>query len=301
MIGGWIMKKLIVPAVAAAMVSAVSCNRNVEMSEVRSLSADAFISGSTKTDYSEETDAAGNPIVKVAWSDEDSFKAYYAGSSKPLEFSKTAAGTSFSAADVPEVVSAETGFTGIYGSGASLTSDGKIKIKFDEQDGTLENLAKFDVMTATSELKAGALTFAFEHKCAIIKVELENISSKGTSVNKLILSFTSSKVNDAFCYSWSTVGGEASCMTNSNPYTGLNILNVTLDRTVAPGETHTCYIAVPSMEYVNLKYDNIGAASKTSFDYTVGLGPKKSIDAGKLYTMKEVVKFNDGILIGDPD
>lgn len=283
MIGGWIMKKLIVPAVAAAMVSAVSCNKNVEMSEVRSLSADAFISGSTKTNYSEETDAAGNPIVKVAWSDEDSFKAYYYGSSKPLEFSKTAAGTSFSAADVPEGVSAVTGFTGLYGFKASLASDGKIKIKFDEQDGTLEKLAGFDVMTATSELKDGALTFAFKHKCAILKVELENISS-GTAVNKLSLTFGDSEVDEVFWSYSSSIGAPESCMTATDPYTGYNNLTITLSKYVNPGETYTCYVVVPAMKE---SYYTTGPVfkEKDKFSKTITLGKDKSIEAGKLYTM----------------
>lgn len=42
------MRKLIVPAVVMAVVSAVSCNKISETGEVRSLSADAFISGSTE-------------------------------------------------------------------------------------------------------------------------------------------------------------------------------------------------------------------------------------------------------------
>ena len=192
------MRKLIVPAVVMAIVSAVSCNNISETGEVRSLSADAFISGGTKTDYAPGTDVNGKPIVKVTWSDKDSFKAYYDGSKNPIIFSKTAAGTSFSATDVPDGVSAETVFKGLYGSKASLASDGKIKIGFDKQNGTLENLKDFDVMTATSELKDGALTFAFKHNCAILKVELENISKKGTAVNQLLLSFTRSKVDDAF-------------------------------------------------------------------------------------------------------
>ena len=295
------MRKLIVPAVVMAVVSAVSCNKISETGEVRSLSADAFISGSTKTDYAPGTDGNGKPIVKVTWSDEDSFKAYYEGSKNPIIFSKTAAGSSFSATDVPEGVSAETVFKGLYGSKASLASDGKIKIVFDEQNGTLENLKDFDVMTATSELKDGALTFAFKHNCAILKVELENISKKGTIVNKLMLSFTSSKLDDAFLSSWSSIGGGESCMTNSNPYTGYNSLYITLSKSIKPGETHTCYIVVPAMEYADLKYDSITGVSKTAFDYTVRLNSQKRIEAGKLYTLKETVKFNDGYVIGQPD
>ena len=287
------MRKLIVPAVVMAIVSAVSCNKISETGEVRSLSADAFISGSTKTDYVPTTDENGNPIVKVTWSDEDSFKAYYEGSKNPIIFSKTAAGSSFSATDVPEGVSAATVFDGLYGSKASLTSDRKIKIAFDKQNGTLAELKDFDVMTATSELKDGALTFAFKHKCAILKVDLKNISSKGTIVSKLKLSFTNSKVDDAFWSSWSSIGGGESCMTDSNPYTGYNSLYITLSEPVKPNETHTCYIVVPAMGYVK-GTAGPGVVSKTAFFHNISLNSEKRIEAGKLYTLKETVKFNDG-------
>lgn len=295
------MNKIYSSVIVMALVSLVACNKEGVQTVGETLSANAYISSGTKTVYATGTDEKGNPIVEVTWSDEDSFKAYYDGSKNPIIFSKTAAGTSFSATDVPEGVSAETVFNGLYGSKASLASDGKIKIVFDEQNGTLENLTDFDVMTATSELKDGALTFAFKHKCAILKVELENISKKGTVVNKLLLSFTRSKVDDAFFSSWSSIGGGESCMTNSNPYTGYNSLYITLSKSIKPGETHACYIVVPAMEYADLKYDNITGVSTTAFDYTVKLNSQKRIEAGKLYTLKEPIQFNDGAIIGNPD
>lgn len=295
------MNKIYSSAIIMALVSLVACNKEGVQTVGKTLSANAYISSGTKTVYAPGTDVNGKPIVKVTWSDKDSFKAYYDGSKNPIIFSKAAAGTSFSATDVPEGVSAETVFKGLYGSKASLASDGKIKIVFDEQNGTLENLKDFDVMTSTSELKDGALTFAFKHNCAILKVELENISKKGTVVNQLLLSFTRSKVDDAFLSSWSSIGGGESCMTNSNPYTGYNSLNITLSKSIKPGETHACYIVVPAMEYADLKYDNITGVSTTAFDYTVKLNSQKRIEAGKLYTLKEPIQFNDGYIIGQPD
>lgn len=295
------MNKIYSSAIIMALVSLVACNKEGVQTVGETLSANAYISSGTKTVYAPGTDVNGKPIVKVTWSDKDSFKAYYDGSKNPIIFSKAAAGTSFSATDVPEGVSAETVFKGLYGSKASLASDGKIKIVFDEQNGTLENLKDFDVMTSTSELKDGALTFAFKHNCAILKVELENISKKGTVVNQLLLSFTRSKVDDAFLSSWSSIGGGESCMTNSNPYTGYNSLNITLSKSIKPGETHACYIVVPAMEYADLKYDNITGVSTTAFDYTVKLNSQKRIEAGKLYTLKEPIQFNDGYIIGQPD
>lgn len=295
------MNKIYSSAIVIALLYLVACNKEGVQTVGETLSANAYISSGTKTVYAPGTDVNGKPIVKVTWSDKDSFKAYYDGSKNPIIFSKAAAGTSFSATDVPEGVSAETVFKGLYGSKASLASDGKIKIVFDEQNGTLENLKDFDVMTSTSELKDGALTFAFKHNCAILKVELENISKKGTVVNQLLLSFTRSKVDDAFLSSWSSIGGGESCMTNSNPYTGYNSLNITLSKSIKPGETHACYIVVPAMEYADLKYDNITGVSTTAFDYTVKLNSQKRIEAGKLYTLKEPIQFNDGYIIGQPD
>ena len=90
-------------------------------------------------------------------------------------------------------------------------------------------------------------------------------------------------------------------MTNSNPYTGYNSLNITLSKSIKPGETHACYIVVPAMEYADLKYDNITGVSTTAFDYTVKLNSQKRIEAGKLYTLKEPIQFNDGYIIGQPD
>ena len=295
------MNKIYSSAIIMALVSLVACNKEGVQTVGETLSANAYISSGTKTEYATCTDVNGKPIVKVTWSDKDSFKAYYDGSKNPIIFSKTAAGTSFSVTDVPEGVSAETVFKGLYGSKASLTSDRKIKIRFDEQNGTLEKLKDFDVMTATSELKDGALTFAFKHNCAILKVELENISKKGTVVNKLLLSFTRSKVDDAFFSSYSSIGGGESCMTNSNQYTGYNSLYITLSKSIKPGETHTCYIVVPAMEHVESGSDGINVGSETAFDYTVSLNSQKRIEAGKLYTLKEPVKFNDGYVIGNPD
>lgn len=288
------MKRIYYSVLCLVALAVAACNKESAQAEGVVLCANAYISSpATKTDYAPGTDGNGKPIVKVTWSDEDSFKAYYEGSKNPIIFSKTAAGFSFSATDVPEGVSAETMFKGLYGSKASLTSDGKIKIAFDEQNGTLENLRDFDVMTATSEIKDGALTFAFTHKCAILKVDLENISSKGTIVNKLKLSFTNSKVDDAFWSSSSSIGGGESCMTNSDPNMGYNSLYITLSESVQPGETHTCYIVVPAMGYVE-GTGGIGIADKKVFVHNISLNSEKRIEAGKLYTLKETVKFNDG-------
>ena len=169
------MNKFYSSAVIMAMISLVACNKEGVQTVGETLSANAYISsGSTKTEYVNGTDGKGNPIVKVSWSTEDSFQAYYAGSKSPIIFSKKAAGTSFSAESVPSGVTASTTFTGLYGSAATLNSDGKIDIDFSKQNGELNNLAAYDVMTATSKLTDGMLSFAFKHNCAILRLKCVN-------------------------------------------------------------------------------------------------------------------------------
>lgn len=190
------MNKFYSSAIIMALVSLVACNKEGVQTVGETLSANAYISSGTKTVYATDTDEKGNPIVKVTWSDEDSFKAYYDGSKNPINFSKKAAGSSFSATDVPAGVTASTTFTGLYGSAATLNSEGKIDIDFSDQNGELDNLAAYDVMTATSELKEGALSFAFKHNCAILRLKCVNYEPK--SVRTLILSFTNALLSDRF-------------------------------------------------------------------------------------------------------
>lgn len=189
------MNKIYSSAIVMALVSLVACNKEGVQTVGETLSANAYISPETKTDYviGNYGEKAG---VKVTWSDEDSFKAYYEGSKNPINFSKKAAGSSFSATDVPAGVTASTTFTGLYGSKATLNSDGKIDIDFSKQNGELDNLAAYDVMTATSKLTDGMLSFAFKHNCAILRLKCVNYEPK--SVRTLILSFTNALLSDKF-------------------------------------------------------------------------------------------------------
>lgn len=189
------MNKFYSSAVIMAMISLVACNKEGVQTVGETLSANAYISPETKTDYviGKYGEKAG---VKVSWSEAETFKAYYEGGSEPVIFAKTAAGTSFAAENVPAGVTASTTFTGLYGSAATLNSNGKIDIDFSKQNGTVENLVAYDVMTATSELKDGALSFAFKHNCAILRLKCVNYEPK--SVNTLILSFTNALLSDKF-------------------------------------------------------------------------------------------------------
>ena len=268
------MKKTV--SILAGVLCLMACNKVEEPSNSNTLSAVASIDTQTKTAY---TDNGVGKGLKVDWAESDSFTAYYNGTST-LTFSKNKAGSTFSAVNVPDGVNTNTQFTGLYGSAATLSSTGAINIDFRKQDGSLENLPAYDVMTATSELTDGALSFAFKHKCAILRVTIQNkyaASSTNKDVKQLNLVFKNAKIDDAFAsgclgtYSYSTKQFWANFKT--------------LD--VPPQTTKTYYFAVPAMEYIedNSSYDSIGMVPDNtvekdiSFNTTTNTG----IVAGKVY------------------
>ena len=268
------MKKTV--SILAGVLCLMACNKVENPSNSNNLSAVASIDTQTKTAYTDN--GVGNGL-KVDWAESDSFTAYYNGTST-LTFSKNKAGSTFSAVNVPDGVNTSTQFTGLYGSAATLSSTGAINIDFCKQDGSLENLPAYDVMTATSELTDGALSFAFKHKCAILRVTIQNkyaASSTNKDVKQLNLVFKNAKIDDAFAsgclgtYSYSTKQFWANFKT--------------LD--VPPQTTKTYYFAVPAMEYIedNSSYDSIGMVPDNtvekdiSFNTTTNTG----IVAGKVY------------------
>ena len=173
----------------------MACNKVEDPSNNNTLSAVASIDMQTKTAYTDNGVGSG---MKVDWAESDSFTAYYNGTST-LTFSKSEAGNTFSAVDVPEGVNTSTQFTGLYGSAATLSSTGAINIDFRKQDGSLKNLPAYDVMTAISELTDGALSFAFKHKCAILRLSVKNGDSSGkTPVKQVELIINDSSISSDF-------------------------------------------------------------------------------------------------------
>ena len=268
------MKKIV--SIMAGVLCLMACNKVEEPSNSNTLSAVASIDTQTKTVYTDN--GAGNGM-KVDWAKSDSFTAYYNGTST-LTFSKNEAGSTFSAVNVPDGVNTSTQFTGLYGSAATLSSTGAINIDFCKQDGSLENLPAYDVMTATSELTDGALSFAFKHKCAILRVTIQNkyaASSTNKDVKQLNLVFKNAKIDDAFAsgclgtYSYSTKQFWANFKT--------------LD--VPPQTTKTYYFAVPAMEYIedNSSYDSIGMVPDNTVEKEISFNSttKTGIVAGKVY------------------
>ena len=275
------MNKFYSSAIIMALVSLVACNKEGVQTVGETLSANAYISSGTKTVYATDTDEKGNPIVKVTWSDEDSFKAYYEGSKNPINFSKKAAGSSFSATDVPAGVTASTTFTGLYGSRATLNSDGKIDIDFSKQNGELDNLAVYDVMTATSELKEGALSFAFKHNCAILRLKCVNHTAN--AANRVVLDFAKAQVSEDF--------GNAGFDSSSKYWIRLSInLETPAEKgssEYGKGSIGYRYVMVPAMNYLASMPEGLGIGSSydpfMTFYRRIDFYATKYIEAGKVY------------------
>ena len=218
-----------------------------------------------------------NAGAKVSWDIAESFKAYYDGGASPVIFSKTAAGTSFTAESVPEGVSVSTPFTGLYGSAATLNSEGKIDIDFSKQNGEADNLSAYDVMTATSMLNDGALSFAFKHNCAILRLKCINHYEK--EISKLKLDFECAKLSDEFA---------STCLTVMD-YRQAASLSITLKKPVAAGSpvkdkgtVEYRYVIVPALKFKDSNYSGIGFGGER-FDKSITLSKTKSIEAGKVY------------------
>ena len=273
------MNKIYSSAIIMALVSLVACNKEGVQTVGETLSANAYISPETKTEYviGNYGEKAG---VKVSWSDEDSFKAYYDGSKNPINFSKKAAGSSFSATDVPAGVTASTTFTGLYGSAATLNSDGKIDIDFSKQNGELDNLAAYDVMTATSKLTDGMLSFAFHHNCAILRLKCVNHTIK--PVSKVKLCFWKAQVSEKFA-------GTGLVKNPKEPYYSLSIdLKTPSEKgSAVKGQGYVTYryVIVPAMSYLQpAKGKEIMPADHLdSFLRQIDFSESKCIEAGKVY------------------
>ena len=271
------MKRVYYSVLCLAALAAVACNKEGAQAEGESLCANAYISSpATKTVY-EIGNYGENTGVKVSWDVAESFNAYYDGGASPVIFSKAAAGTSFTAESVPEGVSVSTLFKGLYGSAATLTSEGKIDIDFSQQDGTLENLPAYDVMTATSTLSEGMLSFAFKHKCAILRLKCVNHTIN--EVSKVKLLFTKAQVSGEF--------GSTGFDDNAGKYLSLSInLKTPVEAGSAVKDKGTVgfrYVIVPAIAYQKSSYEIMPIGDLKEFSNTIELSGTKSIEAGKVY------------------
>ena len=175
----------------AGVLCLMACNKVEGPSNNNTLSAVATIDTQTKTAYTDNGVGAG---MKVDWAESDSFTAYYNGTST-LTFSKSEAGSTFSAVNVPEGVTTSTQFTGVYGEAASF--DGTtLTINFANQDGTCASLSKYDVMSCSSSLNDNVLTFAFKHQCAILRMTVRDYYSYKQPNDKIDFTFTNAVIPD---------------------------------------------------------------------------------------------------------
>ena len=274
------MKRIYSSVVCLAALAVVACNKEGAQTAGETLCANAYISSdATRTVY-EVGNYGDKTGAKVSWDTAESFMAYYDGGTAPVVFSKTAAGTSFTAESVPEGVSVSTPFTGLYGSAATLNPDGKIDIDFSKQNGEADNLSAYDVMTATSELKEGALSFAFKHNCAILRLKCVNHTIK--PVSKVKLCFWKAQVSEKFA-------GTGLVKNPKEPYYSLSIdLKTPSEKgSAVKGQGYVTYryVIVPAMSYLQpAKGKEIMPADHLdSFLRQIDFSESKCIEAGKVY------------------
>lgn len=291
------MKKFILMAAVLPLLLA-SCEKEAT---VNTLTATATVAGDneTKTTYTDNGTAATSAL-KVKWSDAESFKAYYS-STEYVTFSKTS-GNTFTAADVPAGVTSATRFTGVYGTKATYNSDGTVSIDFSNQDGTLDNLDKYDVMKCVPTTEESALKFAFEHQCAIIRVKLTSTNAASASKNHLYIQFVNAKIKSGIINSSSNssnvIAGSSNAGGISSTGNGLK-LDVYFSGPITSGQTKTIYVTVPPMEYNGINSSSVGGMSY-GYPYSVEFKSGKTIDAGKLYDI--ATTFQDGYgATSDPD
>ena len=274
------MKRIYSSVVCLAALAVVACNKEGAQTAGETLCANAYISSdATRTVYEVENygDKTG---AKVSWDTAESFRAYYDGGASPIIFSKTAAGTSFTAESVPEGVSVSTPFTGLYGSAATLNPDGKIDIDFSKQNGEADNLSAYDVMTATSTLKEGALSFAFKHNCAILRLKCVNHTIK--PVSKVKLCFWKAQVSEKFA-------GTGLVKNPKEPYYSLSIdLKTPSEKgSAVKGQGYVTYryVIVPAMSYLQPAKGKeiVPADHLDSFLRQIDFSESKCIEAGKVY------------------
>ena len=275
------MKRIYSSVVCLAALAVVACNKEGAQTAGETLCANAYISSdATRTVY-EIGNFGENARTKVSWSDAESFRAYYDGGTAPVVFSKTAAGTSFTAESVPEGVSVSTPFTGLYGSAATLNSDGKIDIDFSKQNGEAGNISAYDVMTATSELKEGALSFAFKHNCAILRLKCVNHTAN--AANRVVLDFAKAQVSEEF--------GNTGFDSSSKYWIRLSI-NLETPAEVGSseygkGSVGYRYVMVPAMNYLDSMPEGLGTDSSfdpfMTFHRRIDFYATKYIEAGKVY------------------
>lgn len=285
-----IMKKnlFIVMAAMAMGCVATSCDKNEDVFEPvkKTLSATASIDGDgqTRTVYVEQ--GSGNPILKVNWDVNETFKAYYEGSDTPLLFNKENNG-SFEATDVPEGVTASTPFVGIYGQKVSYeAATGKYTVDYSGQDGTLENLAKYDVMVASSEVDAEGLHFPFKHKSAFLRITLKDDATTDKK-HKDEHSTDAGRKSFAITFQFNTCKFiDENMVVTEGMLTDRFIVSFSLASELNDGEERIIYVAIPAM-ILTKKSGGLGGGGTIGVvteGYHKTVNSNLTFEPGKLYT-----------------
>ena len=275
------MKKTV--SILAGVLCLMACNKVEGPSNNNTLSAVASIDMQTKTAYTDNGVGSG---MKVDWAESDSFTAYYNGTST-LTFSKSEAGNTFSAENVPDGVTTSTQFTGVYGEVA--TFDGtNLTIDFSNQDGTLESLSKYDIMSCVSTLNDNVLTFNFKHQCAILRLTVRDYYKYGEANDKIDITFNNAAIPDG-------INAQGFVFNSENMSYRMSDLSKFIwsekddDPYKRPYREAIAYLVVPPMTYK--KGTDQTGVNNNGFDKFINLGSinNQEIKAGVIY---DVLVYN---------
>ena len=271
------MKKTV--SILAGVLCLMACNKVEEPSNNNTLSAVASIDTQTKTAYTDN--GVGNGM-KVNWAESESFKAYYS-SSDYLTFNKKGE-TTFDATNVPDGVSSSTEFFGVYGEKASY--NGVLTIDFSNQDGTLAGLANYDIMTCTSTTEANVLSFAFKHRCAILRMSVRDYMESGSKNDKIQLNIYDAKIADGISATGFSVSTYPANITyNMTDLSKLEWNTVYKANGNVDYKETTVYLAVPPMDYIQTT-DQTGGFPNKTLSKDIYLKSNKNIEAGKIYDLQ---------------
>ena len=255
-----------------------SCNKE-SITSSESLSATASIDQqNTKTTYQDNGAQSG---LKVDWSQNESFTAYYEGGS--LTFNKTA-GSEFIATGIPAGVTASTNFRGVYGEHVTYNSEnGKYTVDYSGQDGTLENLAKYDVMVASSTFDTEGLHFPFKHKSAFLRITLQDdVNTDGSHKDE----HSTDEGRKNFKIKFNNCTLADTDINVSGFSSGTFTINFDLKSELTNNEKRVIYVAIPAMSLTK-KSGGLGLGGGTMDmspeGYYKSIKATMTFEAGKVY------------------
>ena len=275
-------RRIIAGLLSLAGLVLFSCAKSGEQTPAEEISAEptrtvvatASIDGQdTKTTY---TDNGVGSSIDVDWATNDSFNAYYSGSSSVVF--NTTDGTIFTA-DVP---GGATSLKAVYGPVSYDGSEYTVSLGGQATGGvteTLANLASYDAMIAPEQADLENVHFAFAHQCAFLRIKLlRGTAASGNDTQEKTVSLT---IKNCALNGNSGVNYEGWTYDSSNKILKIDI---TLSAALATSGEKTLYVAIPPLTYASGTPTGLeqGIAPAYTKTFTLSDGGLSFV-AGKVY------------------